>query len=157
MKRPRGTHTLLAIGIILGSILTAGAQVSVTWTGLGSYDGTDVAENWLGDVLPLNDGTEEFIFGDSARHDVTFYTDVNARRLSITGITRPYHLDDDYGDLTIGADGLVYAPAQPLFSQIGAYHVYVPQNQTWDIQSGGLALEYYVSGIGQITKTGGGP
>ncbi|MBX3750493.1 MAG: PEP-CTERM sorting domain-containing protein [Opitutaceae bacterium] len=156
MKRPRGTHTLLAIGIILGSILTAGAQVSVTWTGLGSYDGTDVAENWLGDVLPLNDGTEEFIFGDSARHSVTFYTDINARRLSITGITRPYHLDDDYGDLTIGADGLVYAPAQPLFSQIGAYRVYVPQNQTWDIQSGGLALEYYVSGIGQITKTGSG-
>jgi len=156
MKRLHGTRTLLAISIVLGSIITAGAQVSVTWTGLGGYDGTDLAENWLGNVLPENDGTEEFIFGDSARHVVTFYTDINARRLSITGITRPYHLDDDYGDLTIGADGLVYAPAQPLFSQIGAYTVHVTPNQTWDIQSGGLAIEYYLSGAGQITKTGNG-
>lgn len=142
--------------VFLASIAAVSAQVSVTWTGLGYYDGTDVAENWQGNVLPVNDGSEEFIFGNSARHEVTFYTDVNARKLSITGITRPYHLDDDYGDLTIGADGLVYAPAAPIYSVIGAYTVYVNQNQTWNIQSGGLAFEYYISGTGQITKTGEG-
>lgn len=148
--------------VFLAGIAAVSAQVSVTWTGLGYYDGTDEAANWQGNVLPLNDGSEEFIFGDSARHEVTFntetgdYTGINARKLSITGITRPYHLDDDYGDLTIGADGLVYAPATPIYSVIGAYTVYVNQNQTWNIQSGGLAFEYYLSGVGQITKTGEG-
>lgn len=156
MKRVLFPQLPKVIFVILASIAAVSAQVSVTWTGLGYYDGTDVAENWQGNVLPINDGSEEFIFGDSARHEVTFYTDVNARKLSITGITRPYHLDDDYGDLTIGADGLVYAPAAPIYSVIGAYTVYVNQNQTWNIQSGGLAFEYYISGTGQITKTGEG-
>lgn len=156
MKRVLSPQLPRIIFVFLASITAACAQISVTWTGLGYYDGTDLATNWQGGELPLNNGTEEFIFGDSVRHEVTFYTDVNARKLSITGITRPYHLDDDYGDLTIGADGLVYAPAVPLFSVIGAYTVYVNQNQTWNIQSGGLAFEYYISGTGQITKTGEG-
>lgn len=156
MERLLSPQLAKIIFVFLASIAALSAQVSVTWTGLGYYDGTDVAANWQGNVLPLNDGTEEFIFGDSARHEVTFYTDVNARKLSITGITRPYHLDDDYGDLTIGAGGLVYAPAVPLYSVIGAYTVYVNQNQIWNIQSGGLAFEYYIYGSGQITKTGAG-
>jgi len=156
MKRLHIARPCLALCLFLGGIIPTSAQVSVTWTGNGYDDGTDVAGNWLGNILPVNDGSEEFIFGDSARHFVSFYNEVNARRLSITGITRPYHLDDDTGDLTIGADGLVYAPAQPLFSRIGAYTVQVTPNQTWDIQSGGLTIEYHVSGAGQITKTGAG-
>ena len=156
MKRVLSPQLPRIIFAFLAGITAACAQVSVTWTGLGYTDGNNLAENWQGSVLPLNNGTEEFIFGDSARHEVTFYNDVNARKLSITGITRPYHLDDDYGDLTIGADGLVYAPAVPLYSAIGAYTVFVNQNQTWNIQSGGLAFEYYISGTGQITKTGEG-
>ncbi len=156
MKRMHFPLLPKAIFIFLTGITVACAQVSVTWTGLGYTDGTDDANNWLAKALPANDGTEEFIFGNAARHEATFYTDINARKLSIIGITRPYHLDDDYGDLTIGADGLVYAPAIPLYSVIGAYTVYVNQNQTWNIQSGGLAFEYYLSGAGQITKTGEG-
>lgn len=156
MKRMHFPLLPKAIFVFLAGITVACAQVTVTWTGLGYDDGTNLAENWLGNTLPDNDGTEEFIFGDSARHMVIFYTDINARKVSITGITRPYQLDDDYGDLTIGTGGLVYAPAAPIYSRIGAYEVIVDEDQTWNIQSGGLGIEYYVAGAGTITKTGNG-
>lgn len=159
MKRYLSLSALkvIALALIVGSA-TAFSQVSVsvTWTGLGDYSDNDVSDNWLGNVLPLNDGTEEFIFGPAARQDPTFYNNINARKVSLVGHNHSYFLDENYGSLTIGSGGLVYAPASPVYSQIGAYSVIVPVNQTWDIQSGTLAVQEAIEGVGQITKTGNG-
>lgn len=156
MNRCFGASVIKAIILAFAGSVGAFAQVTVTWTGLGYDSGTDVEENWLGNQLPLNDGTEEFIFGPAVRQDPIFYDDIDARKVSLVGHNRPYFLDDDYGALTIGSGGLTYAPASPVYSQIGAYPVVVPVNQTWDIQSGTLAVEYTIEGAGQITKTGNG-
>jgi autotransporter-associated beta strand protein len=129
----------------------------VTWTGLSpDGDGNNLPANWLGNTLPLNDGTEEFIFGPAARSTVTFYTDVNARKISIVGNFMPYELDDDYGDLTIGVGGVVYAPAVPVKSILGSYTVILAGDQTWDIQNGELGFYYDLTGTGRLTKTGAG-
>ena len=130
---------------------------TVTWTGLSpSGDGNDIPENWLGNTLPLNNGTEEFIFGPAARPTITFYNNVDARKISIVGNYMPYELDDDYGDLTIREGGLVYAPAVPVKSFLGAYTVILAADQTWDIQSGELGFYYDIKGTGRLTKTGAG-
>lgn len=155
MSRLPFSPVLIATLLGFAGSLALPAQ-TVTWTGQGYNDHVSTPGNWLGNTVPLNDGTEEFIFGPAARNYVNFNNDVNARKISLTGITHPYRLDDDSGDLTIGTDGLVYAPASPLGSVIGAYNVIVPVNQTWDIQSGRLEIEYYMEGAGQITKTGAG-
>lgn len=124
---------------------------------MGYSDASGLSDNWLGNTLPLNDGSEEFIFGPARGwSSVMFNSDINARKVSITGITRPFYLDDDNYSLTIGADGLLYAPAVPLTSYIGAYPVIIPVNQTWDIQSGTLWIYYDLEGAGRITKTGAG-
>lgn len=150
----RLTTALALLAFLMAGV---GHAQTVTWTGLSTEDdGNDLPANWLGNTLPLNNGTEEFIFGPAARSSVTFYDDVNARKISIIGITRPFQLDDDYGELTIGADGLVYAPATPLTSYLGAYPTVVPVNQAWSIQSGRLVVQYNIEGTGQITKTGAG-
>lgn len=156
MKRWQRQMGLAALWLIFANLSWLHGQVTVTWTGLGNDDGTDVPENWLGNTLPLNDGTEHFIFGRSVRYALSFYDDVNAYKVSIVGHSVPYELDDDAGTLTIGAGGLVYAPATPIPSFIQAYPTVVPDNQTWDIQSGMLSVEYDFSGAGQITKTGAG-
>lgn len=156
MKRWLFTPSLGAAAALLLSCGALNAQ-TVTWVGTGSYDGNNVAENWLGGVLPLNDGTEEFLFGPSSGwQSVTLYNNMFARKVSFVGNTTPFWLDDDYGNLTIGADGLLYAPATPLVSRIGAYTVIVSADQAWDIQSGALEIEYYMQGPGRITKTGAG-
>ncbi len=155
MSRRIVPATIFTLLLLLGGALGLKAQ-TVTWTGLGSNNRNDTPANWLGNTLPLNNGTEEFIFGPAARSEIIFYVDVDARKITISGNSQPYRLDDDSGRLTLGTGGLVYAPAAPVTSFIGAYPVHVPVDQTWDIQSGELGLDYNVQGAGRITKTGAG-
>jgi autotransporter-associated beta strand protein len=154
---PKFTPTWLVVFVLLEfTPVWLSGQTTVTWTGLGNGDGTHIAENWLGNTLPINDGSEEYIFGPAARYFASFYNDVNARKVSIIGNTVPYELDDDSGVLNIGEGGLVYAPAAPVHSFTAAYPVMVAVNQTWDIQSGAFEVEYDIAGAGQITKSGAG-
>ena len=153
----RITPQVLRASLFLFCVTVGLRAQTVTWTGLSpSSDYNNRPENWLGNTLPLNNGTEEFIFGPAARYTVTFYNDMNARKVSIVGNTRPYELDDDYGDLFIGTGGLVYAPAVPVKSILGSYSVNLVGDQTWDIQSGELGFYYDITGTGRLTKTGAG-
>lgn len=155
MSRRLSTPVLRTFLLFFWGAILLQAQ-SVTWTGLGHDDYNDTPENWLGNVLPKNNGTEEFIFGPAVRSHLLFRVDINARKVSIVGNSRPYQLDEDLGIMTIGADGLVYAPALPVLSRLGAYPTIVPVDQTWDIQSGELEVEYNLEGAGRINKTGAG-
>ena len=132
-SRPSPLVNLSFATLMLGLLLLGGIRMNaqtVTWTGSAWPDEyTNNPANWLGNTLPLNNGTEHFVFGQGFQNTVFFWTAINASKVTITGIRSPFLLDDDNDVLNLGAGGFVYTPTNPVKSYLGAYGINLVADQ----------------------------
>jgi hypothetical protein len=143
-----------------------------TWSGRGVTWGNYFdPRNWVGGVVPPNDGTARIIFGPSGKTQIYYMTnpwEISVEGIRFAGITQPYYFYGSYDTTHIGAGGIVYDPAGSITSYIFDA-VELKASQTWDIRSGTLQLEgplsdsvynpetlQYVSNNYSITKIGAG-
>lgn len=168
MSRSVFSPIIRACSAALLSASTAFAVIpEFTWAPDGSSSYYFDNDNWLGGVSPLNDGSARIIFGPSDYTDVNFEFGpslIFVEGIRFSGITQPYFFNAASDATQIGAGGIVYDPASPLFSTIYDA-VDLEANQTWDIRSGVLKINGDISGsifindvetFYGITKTGAG-
>lgn len=152
----------LLITVAAGLALTGHlhAQTTFIWTG-GYGSNFHDSRNWLGGEAPVGNGTEVVRFGPTASNYV-YWESTALAGLEFVGHRQSYFISS--AALDLGAQGLVFAPAGPVseydFTQIST-SIYLAANQTWDIQSGRLAIFQPLSnapesGPFHLTKTGAG-
>src|SRR5687768_17935705 len=106
--RVRSRRAIALAGLVLLANVPAPAEV--IWTGLGVNTSWTTGANWQGGTAPLNDGTQQVLFGTSAQSVVVVDTPQSVLRLrfdySIDGV-RAYSLSGLGGStLTLGSEGL---------------------------------------------------
>ncbi len=149
--------------VMIGAVRLQAQVVTYTWTGLGTDDYWDNPENWTpSTAYPTDYTTDNVIFGNNPRTYVRAYTwNLGVHGLTFTGNTKPYYVDGNYDgfiNLSVGAGGITYTPAQPVQSVIATDFEFTA-DQTWNIASGSLLLEGYIydgDGGYVFTKTGAG-
>ena len=131
-------------------------RAQVTWGGGFPNDNFSVANNWVGGVAPLNDGSETLDFTNNG--DGTLNLDLAADFLGIqvgTACNTTSQTISGPGTLTIRDDGITVAGNYYNYGslQIGTHVILAASenSQTWSIQGSGGSLAVY----GKITETGG--
>lgn len=161
-------------------LATVRAPADIVWTGLGSNFNWTTDSNWQGGSAPLNDGTEQILFGSSnVKPLVVVNTPQSIRRLRFdfsSGTTRTYSLLGFGGStLTVGADGIevisgavlaspTLSRADLLSSSAGGVVTFdsslglvLGTAQTWQVgTNSALIVSGVVSGSGTLTLAGDG-
>jgi autotransporter-associated beta strand protein len=136
----------------------------VVWSGLGINSNWTTPTNWQGNTAPLNDGTEQIVFGSATNTSVVVNSSQSIRRLrfDFSGTTiRSYTLSALSGaTLTLGSDGIEVrsgtagATSVTTTSSLG---LVLSAAQNWNVESGSaLYVAGTVSGTGPLTLNGAG-
>jgi autotransporter-associated beta strand protein len=163
----------MALAFIAG-IAIARLEADVVWSGLGLNSNWTNPTNWVGGSAPLNDGTEQIVFGAAQRTAVLVDASQSIRRLrfdfSVSG-PLTYSISGAATSLTLGSDGIeVIAPTASLAgvaalsattggvvkfdSTLG---IVLAASQTWAVAPGSeLHVSGPLSGSSRLTLSGGG-
>lgn len=163
MSRRHLTSALLAaLCLLSGNDTLRATIIDFTWTGQATDAYWNTLANWKPSTsYPISDATDNVIFGNARRNTVKITEFLGVYGLTFANNTQAYYLDgnpDGYITLTIGAGGITYTPAQPVWSVI-ASDFELSASQTWNIASGTLVLEgnvYDGDNNFTFTKTGAG-
>ncbi|MCF7687422.1 MAG: PEP-CTERM sorting domain-containing protein [Cephaloticoccus sp.] len=165
---------LVCSAFVVTAIATEVADVTYTWTGLGTSNYIGSEGNWLDDQppdlseLPYDEDILGIyvLFGDVRRTYINYY-ELYAHQLEFRGNTQGYFLNGDYDTTHIGSGGIIYNPVGNVWSVISD-DVQLHASQVWNIQAGTLRIEGQISdtidyngedpvyGNFQIEKTGQG-
>jgi autotransporter-associated beta strand protein len=164
----------------LAMLVSARVCAEIVWTGLGVNTNWTTGANWQGGSAPVNDGTEQILFGTSTKTNVVVNTPQSIRRLrfdfSADGI-RTYSLSGSGGaTLTLGNEGIEIISGSTLalastesrtasistalggaVSFSSSVGLVLGAAQSWTVgESSSLDVASVVSGSGPLTLGGAG-
>lgn len=156
MSRHLLSSVLCAAALLSASVLQA-TVVDFTWLGLGGNSNPTTTANWSGETAPtFSGGLENLIFPDQGTDFVGFTANSDLYGLNVTG---HYHFSGGIF-LHLYGGGLTHTSSyQTHLAFENSMAVDIAASQTWNLGSNSRVEFYsnaYITGIGQITKTGAG-
>ena len=136
-------------GLLLALCLSASSRAAVfTWDGGGTTnDNWSTAANWVGDVVPPNNGSADIIFAGSTRLSPNADANWSVTSLSFSAGAGAFQLGGN--QLTIGGGGISNNSS---ITQMINDPIVLGAGQTWNANSGALML-----GVAGTVDTAGFP
>ena len=130
---------------------------SFTWNG-GAHDGalTNPA-NWVGGVVPPNDGSAVLVFGDSGAGTVLLPSSLNVSQIRFENSLSAHYTFSGSNTTTLNLqDGLVGSAngGSSLFTSNVALNL--AKAQSFELTAGTIQIDGGISGVGSLIKTGAG-
>ncbi|MEO6738624.1 MAG: PEP-CTERM sorting domain-containing protein [Chthoniobacteraceae bacterium] len=157
----KSAFVLAASAALLLAPLTRAS--TVTWDGGGADDNYGTAANWVGNVVPLNNGTADLVFAGTTRLTPNLAwsgADLSVNSITFASGAGAFVLTTNIGlsgdNLLIGAGGITNNDnsVQTITTGIAADYIAPIGDQSWNANSGALSIGMRVSLAGNLTLGG---